>query len=163
MFTPPEQTSLEEIKEKIDYLESIQDPDAIKNAVEDYLEQNPVEAPVQSVNGRTGKVELTSADIGAISQDDLQAATNEVLAQAKASGEFDGPQGPEGPQGAKGETGPQGVQGEPGPVGPKGDTGATGDPGYTPVKGTDYFTAEDKTELVNAVLAALPAAEGVGY
>ena len=41
VFTPPEQTSLEEIKEKIDYLESIQDPDAIKNAVEDYLEQNP--------------------------------------------------------------------------------------------------------------------------
>lgn len=41
VFTPPDQTSLEEIKEKIDYLESIQDPDAIKNAVEDYLEQNP--------------------------------------------------------------------------------------------------------------------------
>ena len=41
VFTPPEQTSLEEIKEKIEYLESIQDPDAIKNAVEDYLEQNP--------------------------------------------------------------------------------------------------------------------------
>ena len=52
------------------------------------------------------------------------------LAQAKASGEFDG---------------------EPGA------------PGYTPVKGTDYFTEADKTELVNAVLAALPAAEGVGY
>ena len=29
VFTPPEQTSLEEIKEKIEYLESIQDPDAI--------------------------------------------------------------------------------------------------------------------------------------
>lgn len=42
VFTPPDQTSIEEIKEKIDYLESIQDPDAIKNAVEDYLEQNQV-------------------------------------------------------------------------------------------------------------------------
>lgn len=41
VFTPPDQTSLEEIKEKLDYLESIQDPDAIKNAVENYLEQNP--------------------------------------------------------------------------------------------------------------------------
>lgn len=157
VFTPPEQTSLEEIKEKIDYLESIQDPDAIKNAVNDYLEQNPVEAPVQSVNGQTGTVELTAADVGAISKNDLQEATNAVLAQAKASGEFDGADGAPGPQGS------QGPQGEPGPVGPKGDTGATGDPGYTPVKGTDYFTAEDKTELVNAVLAALPAAEGVGY
>ena len=96
VFTPPDQTSLEEIKEKIDYLESIQDPDAIKNAVEDYLEQNPVEAPVQSVNGKTGEVELTSEDVGAISQDDLQEATNEALAQAKASGDFDGPQGPAG-------------------------------------------------------------------
>lgn len=65
VFTPSDQTSLEEIKEKIDYLESIQAPDAIKNAVEDYLEQNPVEAPVESVNGKTGEVELTSKDIGA--------------------------------------------------------------------------------------------------
>ena len=42
VFTPPEQTSLEEIKEKLDYLESIQDPDAIKNAVDDYLANNPI-------------------------------------------------------------------------------------------------------------------------
>lgn len=41
VFTPTDQTSLEEIKEKLDYLESIQDPDAIKNAVDDYLKQNP--------------------------------------------------------------------------------------------------------------------------
>ena len=67
VFTPTDQTSLEEIKEKIDYLESIQDPDAIKNAVEDYLAQNPVESPVQSVNGQTGAVELNAEDVGAIS------------------------------------------------------------------------------------------------
>lgn len=42
VFTPPEQTSLEEILEKIDYLEAIQDPDAIKNAVDDYLANNPI-------------------------------------------------------------------------------------------------------------------------
>ena len=41
VFTPTDQTSLEDIKEKLDYLESIQDPDAIKNAVDDYLKQNP--------------------------------------------------------------------------------------------------------------------------
>ena len=96
VFTPPDQTSLEEIKEKVDYLESMQDPDAIKNAVEDYLERHPVESPVQSVNGQTGKVELTSKDVGAISQDDLQEATNKALAQAKASGEFDGADGSDG-------------------------------------------------------------------
>ena len=48
---------------------------------------------VFSVNGQTGTVELTAKDVGAISQDDLQEATNEALTQAKASGEFDGPAG----------------------------------------------------------------------
>ena len=51
------------------------------------------ESAVYSVNGRTGTVELTAKDVGAISQDDLQEATNEALAQAKASGEFDGAPG----------------------------------------------------------------------
>lgn len=96
VFTPPEQTTLEQIKQKIDYLESIQDPDAIKNAVNDYLEKNPVESPVQSVNGQTGQVKLTANDVGAISQGKLQEATNKALAQAKASGEFDGADGSDG-------------------------------------------------------------------
>lgn len=52
------------------------------------------------------------------------------------------------------------LQGE---QGPHGDTGPQGPAGYTPVKGTDYFTAADKAELVDSVLAALPAAEGVHY
>ena len=148
VFTPPEQTSLEEIKKDIEYLKSFQDPDAIKNAVEDYLEQNPVEAPVQSVNGKTGEVELTSEDVGAISQDDLQEATNEALAQAKASGEFDGPQGPAGPQGEKGEKGEQGIPGEKGDKGDKGDTGATGAQGEPGKDGEDYvLTNEDKQEI----------------
>lgn len=43
VFTPPDQTSLEEIKERLDDLESIQDPDAIKNAVDDYLQNNPIQ------------------------------------------------------------------------------------------------------------------------
>lgn len=199
VFTPPDQTTLSELEERLDRIEESQDPDAIKNAVDDYIKQNPIEVPVQSVNGETGEVELTAEDVGAISQDDLQAATNEALAQAKASGYFDGPQGPAGPKGDTGDTGPQGPVGPAGAPGKDGTNGAdgkggitptigsngnwylgstdTGKPsqgntgpqgpagadGYTPVKGTDYFTAEDKTELVNAVLAALPAAEGASY
>lgn len=156
VFTPPDQTSLEEIKERMDELEEKQDP-AIKNAVEDYLEQNPVEVPVQSVNGQTGEVKLTAGDVGAISQDDLQEATSEALAQAKASGEFDGPQGP---KGDKGDPGEQGIQGIPGEKGDKGDTGLDG---YTPVKGTDYWTDTDKADMVNDVLAALPTWTGGSY
>ena len=49
-------------------------------------------------------------------------------------------------------TGPQGIQGE---------TGPTGAAGYTPVRGKDYWTAADQQTIVDAVLAALPAAEGV--
>ena len=81
VFTPPDQTSLESIKERVDYLESMQDPGAIKNAVEDYLERNPVEAPVQSVNGQIGKVELTAKDVGAISQDDLANVQSTIAAK----------------------------------------------------------------------------------
>lgn len=66
-----------------------------------------------------------------------------------------GPQGPQGVQGEVGPQGPQGIQGPQGEQGEKGETGQAGADGYTPLKGTDYFTEEDKTELVNAVLAAL--------
>ena len=38
-----------------------------------------------------------------------------------------------------------------------------GEKGDKPIKGTDYFTNTDKTEIVNAVLAAMPNAEGVSY
>ena len=55
-----------------------------------------------------------------LTQDNLQSATNTALAQAKASGEFDGADG------------------------------------HTPVKGTDYWTASDKAEIVAEVTAALP-------
>lgn len=165
---------------------------------------------------------------------DAQALINDALAQAKASGEFDGAdgkdgisvtvksvsestadgdsnvvtfsdgktltikngsKGSQGIQGIQGEKGEQGIQGEKGKdgangkdgvsathswngttltitsasgtssanlkgeKGDKGDKGDTGAPGAagadgkTPVKGTDYFTAADKTELVNLVLA----------
>lgn len=47
--------------------------------------------------------------------------------------------------------------------GDKGDTGAPGADGYTPVKGTDYWTAADKAEIVNDTLAALPTWTGGNY
>lgn len=45
-------------------------------------------------------------------------------------------------------------------VGLKGDKGADG---KTPVKGTDYWTAADKAEIVNDTLAALPKWTGGNY
>lgn len=92
-----------------------------------------------------------------------------------------GPTGPEGPQGPKGDAftysdftsdqlsalkGEKGDTGAQGPKGDKGDTGPhgpKGDAGHTPVKGTDYWTAADKQEIVNSVIAALPDGTEVAY
>lgn len=63
------------------------------------------------------------------SAEDVVFEDGETFQQKYDSGELTGPQGPEGPAGAA---------------------------GYTPVKGTDYFTEADKTEMINLVLAALP-------
>lgn len=52
--------------------------------------------------------------------------------------------GDKGDKGEKGDTGEQGIQGE------------RGANGKTPVKGTDYWTASDKSEIVAEVTAALP-------
>lgn len=71
-----------------------------------------------------------------------------------------GPKGETGPQGPKGETGatgPQGPKGDPGAAGAAGPQGPKGD---TPVKGVDYFTDADKTEMVNLVIDALPIYSG---
>ena len=139
VFTPPDQTTLAELSGRLDRIEESQDPDAIKNAVDDYLKQNPVEAPVQSVNGKTGIVKLTAEDVGAISQGNLQAATNEALAQAKASGEFDGAQGPQGEKGDTGATGPKGDTGATGAQGPKGEKGDKGDTGPAGADGKSAY------------------------
>lgn len=77
--------------------------------------------------------------------------------------------GPQGEQGAKGETGAAGAPGPEGPQGPKGEQGPQGEPGatgpqgpagHTPVKGTDYFTAADKSEIAQAAaeLVSVPSA-----
>jgi hypothetical protein len=62
--------------------------------------------------------------------------------------------GPTGLTGATGPIGPQGIPGKPGPIGPEGKEGPigpqgpAGKDGYTPIKGVDYFTEEDKAELM---------------
>ena len=83
-----------------------------------------------------------------------------------------GEQGPQGEKGDTGEQGPQGIQGEKGdtgeqgPQGPQGESGQNGQDGqdgYTPVKGTDYWTEADIQEIVDEVLASMPAAEQLVY
>ncbi len=67
--------------------------------------------------------------------------------------DFTLPRGEKGDRGEQGLQGIQGLQGVQGEQGPKGDTGApgadgkNGADGYTPVRGTDYWTDEDKAEI----------------
>lgn len=55
---------------------------------------------------------------------------------------------------------PKGATGPKGEAGPKGPAGADG---YSPVRGTDYWTADDQASIVADVLAALPTWSGGDY
>lgn len=106
-------------------------------ATETYVTQKIAEAQLSG-----GEVDLSAY----VTSEELVEAVDSALTDAKESGKFTGPQG------------------EPGEKGEKGDTGAAGEDGadgYTPVKGTDYWTAEDQAAIISDVLAALPVAEEV--
>lgn len=123
--------------EMIEYINSIAvDDSKIEEVVNEYLVEHPIEAPVTSVNEKTGAVVLTSEDVGALSEAELDTAIETALAQAKASGDFDGAQGIQGEKGEKGDTGAQGIQGE------KGDTGATGPAGPQGEQGVQGIQGE---------------------
>ena len=76
----------------------------------------------------------------------LPTAVNDALAQAKASGEFNGAKGEKGDKGdkgdkgekgEKGDTGAQGIRGEKGDTGPAGEKGDTGPAGPKGADGKD--------------------------
>ena len=59
-------------------------------------------------------------------------------------------------------TNDKGLQ-NPNPVNVKGGDGTPGVDGHTPIKGVDYYTEADKSEMVQAVLSALPDNREVAY
>ena len=68
--------------------------------------------------------------------------------------ELRGPQGPQGPTGKTGPQGPQGPKGDTGPAGKDGGQGPKGDigpAGYTPIRGVDYWTEDDKAEIIASI------------
>lgn len=93
-----------------------------------------------SVQGKAADAKAVGDALGEkLGTTELDSAIDTALQQAKASGDFNGPQGPQGP---KGDTGPA---------------------GYTPVKGTDYWTAAERQAMIDDVLVAIPVGDEVSY
>ena len=127
---------------------------------------------VDSVNGKTGAVVLTAEDINYDNDNtvyqlmsqwsvDLETVGNALTTLDKKShthankGTLDLLSDSNGKLQYNGSD--VGLKGD------KGDTGAAGADGHTPVKGTDYWTAADKAEIVADTLAALPTWTGGNY
>ena len=134
------------------------DPEAIANSVADYFAENPVEVGAteeEAAQIAQNKQDIEKLNTVKLDADKLTEALNYALAQAKASGQFDGKDGYT-PQ--KGIDYFDGDPGEPGK-----DYNLTeadkqeiagmveAPPGYTPVKGTDYWTEADKQEIKSYV------------
>ena len=102
-------------------------------------------------------------DVSAMLGAGISTTVNTALAEAKASGEFNGKDGKDGVDGKDGYTPVKGVDyfdGKDGAPGKDGSNGKDGADGKTPVKGTDYFTEADKAEMVASVIAQLPVYDG---
>lgn len=88
----------------------------------------------------------------------LPTAVNDALAQAKASGEFDGAKGEKGEKGDPGAQGIRGEKGETGPAGAKGDTGPAGPKGADGKDGAGM----DVTGAKVGQIAKITAVDGAG-
>ena len=80
----------------------------VAQAVADYLATHPIKESDPTVPDwakQPNKPSYSADEVGAIAQTELQAAVDTALAQAKASGAFDGAPGSQGEQGPQGKTG----------------------------------------------------------
>lgn len=71
-------------------------PEQIASAVDAYLDENPIEAgatPEEAAQIRQNKTDIETLQKDKLSASELDSAVNSALAQAKASGEFDGKDG----------------------------------------------------------------------
>ena len=138
----------------------------VNRLISEYLSTNPVietDPTVHDWAKAETKPTYTADEVGAIAETELQSAIDTALAQAKASGEFDGTDGVPGPQGPQGETGPvgpQGPKGDTGATGPKGDTGETGPKGDTGTAGADGKDGTSATHSWNGTVLTITSASG---
>lgn len=99
-----------QIMELLSHIDGV-DPEAVKAAVDEYMANNPVtesDPTVPDWAKAEKKPTYTAEEVGALSEAELQEAINTALAQAKASGEFDGADGQHGKDGQDGQPGKDG-------------------------------------------------------
>ena len=177
-------TTLDQMSEVVAYIKSNKSMiDAITTSkvsvsdIVDNLTTNVTNKPLSAAQGVVIKTLIDALRNDKLDADELTNAVNTALAQAKASGEFDGANGKDGAQGEKGADGitpsigdngnwylgatdtgkpSLGEKGDTGEKGEKGDTGATGLQGPKGDKG-DAFTYSDFTA---EQLAALKGEKG---
>lgn len=129
----------------------------LSDSDKDYNWQDPTGGSGTGENGATFTPSVSAE--GIISWTNDKNLPNPEPVSIKGDKGDQGPQGEQGLQGAKGEKGEKGDKGDQGETGAKGDPGQPGADGKTPVKGVDYWNEEDKAEIVESVLSALPQAE----
>ncbi len=93
----------------------------------------------------------------------LPTAINDALAQAKASGEFDGAKGDKGDKGDPGAQGIRGEKGETGPAGAKGDTGPAGPKGADGKDGAGMDVTGAKVGQIAKITAVDSAGKPTGW
>jgi hypothetical protein len=134
-----------------------------------YAQKSELPTKVSQLENDEGYLTEHQDISGKLDASALPTAINTALAQAKASGEFKGDPGTPGKDGTsvtvKSVSESTADGGSNMVLFSDGKTltiknGSKGSPGAPPVKGTDYFTAADKAEMVNAVIAALPVYNG---
>jgi hypothetical protein len=85
--------------------------EGLANAVAEHLKENPVEAGAtkeEAAQIKQNKTDIATLDRTKLAASELPTAVNEALAQAKASGAFDGEPGKDGKDGADGQPGANG-------------------------------------------------------
>lgn len=148
VYTETEVLNYAYLDERLNALEG----EGLANAVAEYLKENPVEAGAtkeEAAQIAKNKADIETLTAEKLSADALPGAVNDALAEAKASGLFDGADGKDGQDGKNGVDGYTPQKGIDYFDGVNGKDGADG---YSPVRGTDYWTEADKTEIVEDVL-----------
>lgn len=108
-----------------------------------YAQKSELPTKVSQLQNDSGYLTEHQDISGKLDASALPTAINTALAQAKASGEFDGKDGKDGVDGQDGYTPQKGVDYFDGNPGRDGVDGKDGSDGYTPVKGKDYFDGKD--------------------